>query len=656
VGRKARLGLAGCLLGFVALAPVGAPAASPEVGSWTTHGPHGGYPEAVAIAPSSPNVMYAGAAHGGIFRSANWGGNWRYAGGSPMGRECVPGHCPPLAVHSLAVHPTDPRVVFAGLATGIWMSTDDGVTWNKVGPSGAGCQEVMFDPRNPLVVYAAEGINLLKSTDGGQTWETISQFANGIEALAVDPVATEVLFVGTSEKIYRSGDGGATWVPVMSLPGEWGRAFAIPASAHDIVYAAHDTGVLKSTDGGFTWVPADTGLPGYITSLAVRPSNPDVVFAAFGLAGSRDGVVVYRTVDGGDSWVPSSAGLPDGRPLMLVLASGNRGFLYASIFGHGLYVSRDGGDSWAEDGDGLIMLGVGGLAIDPVTPQVVLAGRGMRGLFRSTNSGRSWSRVQGDISDRWVGSVDFNQKDHLIVYAGTDRGVFKSVDGGVHWTPTSLEDGAGEVAVSPSQPSVLYAGSPNTVYRSGDGGETWHQTDIYFDYDRIEALAVDPNDPDRVYLAAEVNGVHITEDGGDTWRWVVGSPWATSIVVDPTDPATLYAGAVCFECDLFPKNGVFKSTDRGETWTQMNVGLPEEASVSSVAVDPSDPQIVYAGGNDPGGHTDRFGVYRSTDGGSSWSPFNEGLRVLGVYALAVTPSGSVVHAGTDAGAFEYVFP
>lgn len=248
--------------------------------------------------------------------------------------------------------------------------------------------------------------------------------------------------------------------------------------------------------------------------------------------------------------------------------------------------------------------------------------------------------------------------DHSVIYAGTNGGVLKSIDGGAHWSPVNAglpmpsspyENGGPYIrslAIDPQNASTVYAGVSffgdvlfaeprgRGVYRSDDGGNSWHAANVGIENRIPWALAVDPVTPTTLYAIGQIgpNGdsdIFKSTDGGASWSRSIPL-FASDLAIDPHAPETVYAGP-------------FKTTDGGATWTQMNLGVTG-AVARVVAIDPADSNTVYVG-------TRGSGVFKSTNAGSSWTPVNTGLTGLFVRALKIDPrSPGTLYAGLEDGA------
>ncbi len=243
--------------------------------------------------------------------------------------------------------------------------------------------------------------------------------------------------------------------------------------------------------------------------------------------------------------------------------------------------------------------------------------------------------------------------------APTDGGIWKSNDFGRTWKP--IFDGQdtgsiGALAVAPSDPNVIYAGSGeglrrpdlsvgNGIYKSSDAGKTWTHLGLR-DGQQINGVAVDPRDPNRVFAAVmghpygsnTERGLYRSTDGGQTWTCVLckndGNTGAATVVIDPKNPNVVYANLWASRnppwrlsdmLQLSQNGGVYKSADGGTTWTQLHGGLPSKLGRVGIAVAPSDDSHVYAWVNTD---TD-CGIYSSADAGTTWTRVNKEDRICG---------------------------
>jgi hypothetical protein len=311
------------------------------------------------------------------------------------------------------------------------------------------------------------------------------------------------------------------------------------------------------------------------------------------------------------------------------------------------------------------------LAVDPTNPAIVYAGTGHAGalvgaVFKSVDGGASWNFSNTDLPDVFVRALVIDPTTPSTIYAGTSgafigpnfRGMFKSVNSGASWTPLASTPGPGSVtavALAQQNPATVYAGTtaspPNNLFKSVNGGADWAPIGNGLPNGIVDAVAVDPQTASTVYAGTQF-GLFKSVNGGTDWSPAntgftpVAAPGILTIVIDPQNTSTLYVGTGGF--------GVFKSVDGGATWTPASAGIVTNAGVPSglinaLVMDPTRPSVLYAA-------TSSSGVFRTINSAASWTPLNIGLTTLTNQALAINQAGTCVHTGTNnAGATGRVF-
>ncbi|HXM78087.1 MAG TPA: hypothetical protein VOA00_02545 [Thermoanaerobaculia bacterium] len=301
-------------------------------------------------------------------------------------------------------------------------------------------------------------------------------------------------------------------------------------------------------------------------------------------------------------------------------------------------VSSAGVNQWTSIGP----FGPGGnvrvLAVDAGSPGVLYAGTD-GGIFKSLDGGVSWGAVNNGLTGFIVFAIAIDPSAGGTLYAGTNAGVFKSVNGGNFWS--AARSGIGKVAVrslavDPSNGRVLYAGTAaGGVFRSTDAGSTWISSSSGLTNPEVRALAVDPFRPATIY-AGTATGLFKSTDAAMTWASSLSASLRV-VTVDPATPSTVYAGTD----GVFQTSGVFKSADGGVTWGPTNSGLGD-VTVLSMAVRQSQPSTAFVG-------TLGAGLFVTTDGGSSWKPIAGSPATAN--AVALDPFGPNIYVGTTAGFF-----
>ena len=315
------------------------------------------------------------------------------------------------------------------------------------------------------------------------------------------------------------------------------------------------------------------------------------------------------------------------------------------------------------------------LAIDHQNTRTIYAGTDGGGVFKSTDGGTAWSRLNFAVPDKtWVVSLVIDPQNPQTLYAGTGNkdsggGILKSSDGGASWNQVTFTLALADtlsLAIDPQNPQTLYAGSNDgSVFKSIDGSTSWNQVlppgnDFAFltsviicgisglpGYADAASLAIDPQNPETLYAWTQRGECNFSvvlksTNGGADWSWFSeGLPgtWGQGLAIDPQNSETIYAANGYY--------GVFKSTNGGIDWYEAKSGLPFFNYVYSLAIDPQNPQTLYSG-------TD-LGVFKSTNGGATWSQVSSGLpEHSDVFFLAVDPQDSeTLYAGTTgAGVFK----
>jgi photosystem II stability/assembly factor-like uncharacterized protein len=255
---------------------------------------------------------------------------------------------------------------------------------------------------------------------------------------------------------------GTGWRRTGGAAGGAALSLAIDSRRPAILYRGGDEGVAKSTDGGRSWQDASNGLPDLdILAIAIDATKSDTLYA-----GTSDCLCphgVYRSTDGARSWIRKSDGLPsDVDVVSLVIDPMAPLTIYAGM--GGVYKSIDGGTNWIRSSDGLPIAGVGGLALSPsdaLTLYVSLDGpSGGEGVYKSTDGAVTWAVASSEeFSDNAIPSLAVDPSDSSLVYAATadtegtgDGGVFKTTDGGDHWTRLTKGRNANAIAIDFSLP------------------------------------------------------------------------------------------------------------------------------------------------------------------------------------------------------------
>jgi 7,8-dihydropterin-6-yl-methyl-4-(beta-D-ribofuranosyl)aminobenzene 5'-phosphate synthase len=577
---------------------------------------------AVTVAPSDTGVVYLATYEpDGLFRSTDSAGAWQ-AVGAGLGQ---------LTPLSVAVHPTDPDVVWVGTMAGGFHTRDGGQHWDKIPDLPKVPIYALAATSDGSLLYAGgEAAGVWRSDDDGQTWLPNEMTDGHVSVLSLEIAADGMVYAGTAgQGLWVGVDEGTRWRDTGHDLSSANVA-ALAATPGDRLYVLGDGHLYRSRDDGSGWEecgPQDfQGL-----SFAVAPGLTDHLY----LGSKGQGVRVSR--DGGTSWNALDQELSRADITCLEAVTQSPELVYLGTRHNGLYRTTDGGESWE-----LASIEVGhpviaALAQDPQDANTFYAGA-LDGIYQSVDGGLNWQLISADVGKVSVQDLAVGPTGEEI-YAGTRTGIYMSNDRGRTWTwlaeigPISIFD----IIIDPHDERRIYAGSwGHNVLRSIDGGRSWASIHRGLETLSAHAVAVDPNDPQRLYVGT-VESIYRSIDGGQSWQ---ASPLAGraltvfALTFDPANPAGLFAGTT---------EGVYHSLDQGQTWQSMDL-QSLSATVTDLAVGPPGRQGLYAG-------TEHHGVFRSQDGGVHWQQW--GLEGTSVYSILVDLSGSI-WLGTDQGILKEV--
>jgi len=471
-------------------------------------------------------------------------------------------------------------------------------------------------------------------------WTAIGPDGGNVQALAVSPALPDWILAGLPQGygIFKSADRGNNWGAATDAFGRNVLDLAIDAQGKAL-YAATQRGLLKSTNGGVLWPALDASADVY-TLVAAHPRKAAIVFAARGgvLLRSTDGGVTRTAVEG-----------PEGVAKIAFAPTGRRTVVYAGA-GNGLWRSTDDGQTWTDDSPPFpAPPHIAAVAVDPVDPQVLYIGlqQDKSVLFKSLNGGATWRLSQRGLPTAADGTLPaiselaVDRKNRSIVYAVAGGELFRSVNGGRDWSrPTSQPPGGFINALETTGYGVL-AGTPAGVLLSTDRGLTWQVRIAGLTATSIAGMAIDHQEPARLYAADASTGIFKTASRGRPWLRLgdLAGPSTSDrpLVVDPADPNIVYS---------LTSNSVAKSTNGGRRWT-----MPLSSScllLRRIAIDPREPAHVFASAYINGLHCDISicTFFRSLDAGATWSCIGNVLSfVAGRDALlGVDPFTSAIYA------------
>ncbi len=560
----------------------------------------------VLIDPAESTHYYAGLDAGdspdsGVYESKDGGETWQALAGIRGSR-----------IEALAMSPIDSATLAAGTSKGVFVSTDRGVAWRRISSAtDVEMQDITalaFDPADTKVLYAGTPHLPWKTLDGGDTWHSISSGLiddSDIFSIRVDPNHPKLIFASACSGIYRSDSGGETWVKIQGIPGTHRRTHIISEDPRNsgTIFAGTTLGLFKSPDGGKTWRHLSSE---QVNWMVFDPGDPRTLYLATEFAG------ILKSMDSGETFRPVNEGFANHR-LSGIASDGKR--LYASSTYEGLYggvfMSSDGGLQWSlrANEEELHGRNLHSLTASPANADVVFAAS-EDAILKSADGGKTWTslpapgperrlvaapragHVVPSVARAHIRSVRAMQfeKGGLVLFAGTDAGLFRSANSGTTWEQLKSPGITGVPVLAmyapPSGASRLAARTASGLFLSQDSGRTWQPASIpdgYYIYD----LAL-PVQHEVAILAATSRGILQSIDEGVHWKLVTeGVPAATvdSVRFNPSEGR---------EAFLVQYGNVYQTVDGGDSWQAFsNEGLAG-AAIRMLWFAPHLPQRIFA--------------------------------------------------------------
>jgi len=540
-------------------------------------------------------------------------------------------------INAVAFHPTNTSIIWVGSPSGgLWKTTDGGATWSTGYDnfSVLGVSSILITPSNPNIMYVATGdgdagdtrsIGVYKSTDGGATWAatgltfTLANYVL-IRKLLMDPNNEAHMLAATSSGLYRTTNSGTSWTKVVNA--NFYDVEAQSGATANNFYACTGSSLYRSTNNGLNWTLVQTISGSGRIAIGYSPADTTAVVALCSKNSDSGFLGFYRSTNSGASYT---------------LQSNTPNLLGWSATG-----SDTGGQGWYD----LVV------AVDPTDATTIYTG-GVN-VWKSTDAGVTWT-----VKATWngAGGVQTVHADHhamewqnnTTLFDGNDGGIYKTVNGGTNWTHHTNGMQISQMyrlGVSQTTNAVIAGLQDNgTKLRSANG--TW--TDE-IGGDGMEC-AIDYSNAQYMYGELYYGDFFRSSNGGTSWTDInpggqdgTGA-WVTPYIISSNNPATLYIGY----------NDVYKTTDRGNTWTAISTSL-STSDLTVLADAPSDANVIYAGRSSA--------LYRTINGGTNWATMTIPAGAGNLTYLCVSPTdanviyvtmsnytaGSKVYKSTNGGA------
>ena len=659
---------------------------------------------AVAGHEDQPHTYYTGFTGGGVYKTTNGGNSWINISDEYFNTG---------SVGALVVAPSDPNVVYAGMGEtcirgnmsvgdGIYRSVDGGDTWDHIGLGDSHfIGEIVVHPKNPDILWVAAmghvfGNNgnsergVFKSIDGGKNWKKVLYHNDktGAVDIEVDPTNPRILYAtlweayrnpwemssgGEGSGLYKSTDSGETWENISKRPGLpkglLGKiGVAVSPLNSDRVWAIIENengGVFRSDDKGKTWkrINKERELrqrAWYYTHIVAGTENENEVYVL--------NVGFYKSTDGGSNFERIRTPHGDHHDLWISPSDGNRMVVADDGGGQTTY---NGGKSWSSYHTSATAQFYQVITDDQFPYRIYGAQQDNSTVgIKSRTAGygiteRDWAPVAGGES----GYIAPHPTNPNITFGGSYGGYFnkfndftKESDRIDVWPDNPMGAGAENlkyrfqwtfpIYISPHNSEKLYATS-QYVHRSMDEGMSWQtisgdltrndkskqkqsggpitkdDTSVEY-YNTIFTFAESPIEPGVLWTGADDGLIHISRDNGETWKNVTpkGMPEAMASIIDPSahDGGTAYLAANRYKFGDFSPM-LYKTNNYGKSWKKITTGIPEMDFTRVIREDPNKKGLLYAG--------TETGVYVSFNDGEEWQPLQLNLPAVPITDLSV---------------------
>lgn len=637
---------------------------------WKNIGPSntGGRITSLALSQTNDNIIYAGSASGGIFKSIDYGVNWTAVFDKQSS----------LSIGDVVIDPLNDSLLYAGTGepntgggsitydgNGIYKSTNGGRTWTSKGLTNVGTiGKIAISKSNTNIIYVAAVGNiyqkstnkgLYKSANGGTTWSNVLFISDStsVNDVVVSPLNANIVYATTWERIsrpgirvyggitsnlYKSTDGGVSWIKLLADDANRGKiTIDMPPTNSNLLYIsiANKNGTFNTMQkyNGTSFQTINNGLTGSTTytwwfgGVMCHPLDSNIVYFA--------DFTLYRTTNGGASWTGVASALHvDQHSVAISKVSPNK-----------VVVGNDGGLYTSTNNLSSILLSkisnaqVYDFDIYKADEQYVSAG------FQDNN----FAKTSTQITDSWqlFGGGDGVQ---IRVHGGTRIETYSSQYGGLNITSNGigLSDRKGwkcPIRLDPVKPSIRYFGT-NKLYKydttinkwSAISGDLTNGTGTG-SYGTITAFALSPTNNQYIYTGSDDGRAFVTKNGGTTWTDIsTGLPgfWCTFVKVDRVNPEIAYIGFSGYRYG-FTDAHIYRTTNGGATWKRIANDLPQ-IPINDIESDPLNANVLYLA-------TD-IGVYYSVNKGKNWSRLGTQMPAVVTLGLNFAVNTRTLYAGT----------
>jgi photosystem II stability/assembly factor-like uncharacterized protein len=623
---------------------------------WQVTGPSGGDVRSVAIDPKDVNRLYISTLDGQIYTSADAGRSWVML---------VNLNEPQLIIDNVLVDRSDSNRIYASGhrgndAGGFFYSTDAGKTWKESKElREESVHSLTQAAENPKMLIVGTRTSVWQSLNSGESWNRMesASLPHDVNSLAVDPKNINTIYAGTTWRPYKSTDAGKSWRLIKNGMIDDSDIFQISINQNEPsnMFASACSGIYHSTNGGENWRKIQ-GIPSTsrrTRDILINPVDPTQVYA-----GTTEGF--WMSTNGGRTFIMTSQRNLEINSIAVHPELPKRIFIGTN--NHGMMVSNDGGRNWSQTNGNFTSRFTYSVSADMSQPSRMYAltkntASSGGSVFFSSDGGSTWTQSKGmDINFHSAFSILQDRVDQNKMYLGTNIGLFQSLDRGVSWKlaaapkpvrkapakkltaaqrKAAAAAAAKKVAEGPEMVPALgekikvlahteddkngiLAGTDKGIYRTYDVAKGWEKLKITDGLDAsITSIHTSANVPGTIWAGTATSGVIVSTDEGKTWTKTGSSPDGipvSSIAVDPKQPNHIYVGTT---------QSLYLSRDGGRKWVRRGGNLPL-GNYTSILINPNNTKEMFVSS----AHENDGGVYVSDDAGMNWKRFDSKSMIL----------------------------